>query len=88
LEHIKNNNILVKEEFGFISKLSKEAASYSLISDILNALNNKNIIGGIICDLNKAFDCIHQSTLPSKLWYNRYILLPNSILFRRETSEG
>jgi len=55
LEHIKNNNILVKEEFGFISKLSKEVTSYGLISDILNALNNKNIIGGIICVLTKAY---------------------------------
>jgi hypothetical protein len=51
LEHINNNNnnnILVKKEFHFMSKLSKEAASYDLISDILNTLNNKNIIGKIM----------------------------------------
>jgi len=40
-----NNNTLVMEQFGFRSKLSTEAASYSLISEILNALNNKNMIG-------------------------------------------
>ena len=44
LEHINNNNTLVKEQLGFRSKLSTEAASYSLISEILNALKNKNII--------------------------------------------
>ena len=47
LEHINNNNnILVKEQFGFRSTFSTEAASYSLISEVSNALNNKNIIMG------------------------------------------
>jgi hypothetical protein len=51
-----NNNILVKEQFGYRAKLSAEAASYSFISEILNVVNNKNLIGGIFCDLTKAFD--------------------------------
>jgi len=37
LENTTNNNTLVKEKFGFGSKLSTEAASYSLISEILIA---------------------------------------------------
>jgi len=48
LEHINNNNnnnTLVMEQFGFRPKLSTEATSYSLISEILNSLNNKNMIG-------------------------------------------
>jgi hypothetical protein len=51
LEHINNNNsnnnVLVKEQCGFRSKLSTEMASYNVISEILNALNYKNINGGI-----------------------------------------
>jgi len=43
--------------------------SYCLISEILNALNNKNIIGGIFCDLTKAFVYINQGILLSKLRY-------------------
>jgi Notch-like protein len=27
------------------------------LKEIINALNNKNIVGGIFCDLHKAFDC-------------------------------
>ena len=34
-------------------------ALYSPSSEILNAVNNKNLIGGIFCDLTKAFDCIN-----------------------------
>jgi len=64
MEHINNNNnIFVKEQFGFRSKISTEAAFYSLTLEILNALNNKNIIGGIFCDLTKAFDYINHGIL-------------------------
>jgi len=62
MEHINNNNILAKQQFGFRSKLLAEAAFYSLILEILNALNNKNIIGGSFCDLTKAFGCINHGT--------------------------
>jgi len=68
LEHINNNNdnnnnnnnILVREQFGFRSKFSTEAASYSLISEVLYAWNNKNTIRGIFCDLTKVFDCVNH----------------------------
>jgi hypothetical protein len=69
LEHTNNNKILVKEQFGSRSKWTVETASYSLISEILNPLNNKNIIGGIFCDLTKAFDCLIHGIMLSKLKY-------------------
>jgi hypothetical protein len=40
--HIKNNNILVKEQFGFRHARSTDDASYYLINNILIALNKKN----------------------------------------------
>jgi hypothetical protein len=40
-----DSNILVKEQFGFRSKSSTEMTFYNLISEILDALNNKNVIG-------------------------------------------
>jgi len=44
-----------------------EPYRHNLISEILNALNNKNIIGDIICDLVKAFNCVNQDIVLSKV---------------------
>ena len=35
-----------------------DLASYKLINDVLTSLNNKLLVGGFFCDLQKAFDCV------------------------------
>jgi len=47
--------------------MSTENASYILLNEILTALNNKQIVGGIFCDLHKAFDCINHAILLEKM---------------------
>jgi hypothetical protein len=47
-----------------------EKASYNLINNILKALNNEMWVGGIFCDLTKAFDHVNHNTLLSKLKFN------------------
>jgi hypothetical protein len=71
LKHILTNNILAVEQFGFKTSSSTEKASYKLTDDILNALNNRMMVGGIFCDLQKAFDCVNLDILLTKLEFYR-----------------
>jgi len=65
-QHINHNNILGNEQYGFRNNFSTERVSFKLINEILLTLKNKLIVGGIFCDLEKAFDSINLAILLSK----------------------
>jgi hypothetical protein len=68
--HLNYNHILVEEQFCYRTKSSMDLASNKLINDILTSLNNKLLVGAFFCDLQKAFDCVDQGLLLSKIyWY-------------------
>jgi hypothetical protein len=59
---------------------SMEKASFKLLNYILQVLNNKSNVGGIFCDLEKAFDCVNHDLLMKKLKFygivgNAYALI-------------
>jgi len=63
------NNILSNEQFGFRPDHSTEQAAFTLINCILNAMKNNQTVGGIFCDLTKAFDCVNHDILLDKLMF-------------------
>jgi hypothetical protein len=67
MHHFTNNNILSKDQFGFKPNSSTDNAIFKLLNEILNVLNKKFTIGGIFCDLEKAFDWVDRVILLSKL---------------------
>jgi len=65
-QHINQNNILATKQYGFRNNSSTKKASFKLINEILLAYNNKLTVGGIFCDLEKAFNSVNHDILLSK----------------------
>jgi hypothetical protein len=65
--HLTLNNILVKEQFGFRCDTSTKIAIYTLINNVLSFLNDKKIVGGLFCELKRAFDCVNYDILLLKM---------------------
>jgi hypothetical protein len=67
LDHFYTHDILPKNKFGFRKNVSTTNATYNLINDILQALNNKRSCGGIFSDLEKAFHCVDHDILLNEM---------------------
>ena len=71
---LRKYGILVKEQFVFRCNNSTEIVIYTLINKILSSLNNKIMVGGLFCDLQKAFDYVNYDIIIKNgiLWYIWY----------------
>ena len=55
LKQLTKYNTLSTEQYGFRVGLKTENAIYKLTTDILNVTNTELLVGGIFCDIQKAF---------------------------------
>ena len=61
--------MLTDQQYGFRKNYSTNEAIFKLIYEVLNALNDKSMVGSIFFDLEKAFDSVNHSLLIKKLPY-------------------
>ena len=83
-QYVHTNEILAPEQFGFRKESNIEKAVFSLTNSVPSSLNLRQQIGGIFCDLSKAFVCVNHEILLAKLhhfgirgvglnWFKTYI---------------
>lgn len=67
MDHCQLHNILTKNQHGFIKGRSTTSAMIKLTEFIIDALEEGNMVAGIMLDLSKAFDCLGHELILSKL---------------------
>ena len=78
--YLKDNNLLVDDQYGFREKISTENAIYTLLNYILSELDTRNNIGSLFCDLQKAFDCVNHEILLSKMKFYGILGTANKLI--------
>ena len=69
IKFIEKHNILYQNQFGFQKGMSTEYAVNSLVNNIVQCLENKEVGFCILLDFAKAFDTVNHDILISKLEY-------------------
>jgi hypothetical protein len=66
-EHLETNNLLTSNQHGFRKGLSTDTAVYDFIVRVSEALDESRSAVGMFCDLSRAFDCVDNELLLTKL---------------------
>lgn len=65
--HFEKHQLFNSCQYGFRSQKSTTLAVLSMVCDIVDGFENRDFIGAVFCDLQKAFDCVSHVALLKKL---------------------
>ena len=63
LKYLTENNLISKNQFGFLPGKSTHEAVFKTVQNIYGSINNRKLMGMLLLDIAKAFNCINHETL-------------------------
>ena len=67
LKYLLDNQIIHKNQFGFMPGKSTHEAIFKVVHSVYSSLNNRKLTGMILLDIAKAFNCISHDILYAKM---------------------
>lgn len=67
IDHCELHNLLLEDQLRFIKGSSTTSTLIKLVKFIIDVLEKRNMVAGIMLDFNKAFDCLGHNLILSKL---------------------
>ena len=55
-------------------------ATFTLLNEVMSSLDRKNFVGGLFCDLQKAFDCVNHDILLAKMEFYGITGIANKLM--------
>lgn len=66
-EHFHNNNIIHKNQFGYVKSSNTELAVIHILDRVYSSIDNRKSTALTCLDLSKAFDCVQHDIILNKL---------------------
>ena len=91
-DHLSEQNLLTKQQFGFRHNRSTELAATPFTDDIRKHVDYKNLVGCVFIDFSKAFDTLSHAKLLTKLpsfgitgveleWFKSYLFNRRQVIY-------
>ena len=97
LKYLLDNQVIDKNQFGFLPGKSTHEAIFRVVHSVYSALNNRTLTGMILLDIAKAFNCISHEILFAKMasygfdktviqWFRSYLHRTQQIIINNRLS--
>ena len=67
LKYVLDNNMISQCQFGFLPGKSTHEAIFKTVKNVYSSINNKKLMGMLLLDIAKAFNCVDHELLYTKM---------------------
>ena len=98
LQYLLENRIIAGSQYGFLPGKSTHEAIFKTVQHIYGALNNNKMLGMLLLDIAKAFNCVDHDTLYKKMdttgfgpmviqWFKSYLDRSQQVILNGSLSD-